>query len=54
MKRKWLKVAIIAIFAAFMAIACARGCDECRNLTKDEIALAKAFGVTECDCGKKL
>jgi len=54
MKRGWLKIAAIAIFAAFITIACAAGCEDCRNLSKEEKAFIKAFGITECDCGKKL
>jgi len=54
-EKKLLGVAVIAIITAFMVIACNSGCDDCRDLTKEERALAKAFGVTRCDeCGKKL
>jgi len=54
MKRRWLKIVAIAIFTAFITIACAAGCDDCRNLSKEEKSFAKALGITECDCGKKL
>jgi len=55
MKRGWLKVVAIAIIAAFFAIACAAGCDDCKGLSKEEKDLAKAFGITACpECNKKL